>query len=95
MECEYCGADLEDEGAYGYLAQHQSGEVLGRIYRCPNYDGFETKEEAYEYLSETEQTLESLGLSSWETLTCEIGVHSFYGTFHTDSNGNLHNGYPC
>ena len=57
MECPNCGGELLDEGAWGYLASHQSGEVLGRTYRCPNHEGFETEELAKEFLKNTKRTM--------------------------------------
>lgn len=36
MNCPICGAELEYHDQYGYLLAHQSGEVLGEIYKCPN-----------------------------------------------------------
>lgn len=61
MKCPYCNEELDDCGAWGFLAQHQSGEVLGHTFKCPNSDGFNTKEEAINYLNESGETLEELG----------------------------------
>jgi hypothetical protein len=36
LECSYCGSELEYSDHFGYLALHQSGEVVGYIYKCPN-----------------------------------------------------------
>ena len=95
MECPNCNAELLDEGAWGYLASHQSGEVLGRVYRCPNHEGFETEELVNEFLKETDRTLEDLGASSWEEVSCDSCVHSVSGSFYTDKQDNLREGYPC
>ena len=95
MECTYCGAELTHEDTYGYLASHQSGEILGQIYRCPNHDGFEDEESANEYLSEIGETIKTLGLESWDELTCDSSTHHVSGSFYTDKQDNLHQGYPC
>ena len=91
MECTYCNSDLEDNGAWGYLAAHQSGEVLGRTYTCNNADGFESKDKADEYqLSIGEEVTED-----WESICCDSCTHNASGSFYTDKNGNLNEGYPC
>lgn len=95
MECPNCNAELLDEGAWGYLASHQSGEVLGRIYRCPNHAGFLNAELANEFLKETDRTMEDLGVSSWEEVLCDSCFHSVSGSFYTDKQDNLREGYPC
>lgn len=95
MDCPYCNARLIDDGVYGYLCAHQSGEVLGTIYKCPNRDGFDSDEEAQEYLNFSEQTLEDLGLDSLGEVSCDSSMHHVSGSFYTDKQDNLHNGYPC
>lgn len=95
MECPYCNAELIHKDTWGYLASHQSGEVLGQIYICPNADGFETQEETNDYLETTEESLEDLGLVTWEELVCESANHHVSGSFYTDKNDNLKEGYPC
>lgn len=95
MECPLCNAELENRGAWGYLALHQSGEVLGHTFRCPNAEGFENEEFANDYLTKESETLESLGLSSWEELTCPSSMHHVSGSFYTDKQGNINEGYPC
>lgn len=95
MICPYCDSELNYEDCYGYLASHQSGEILGDIYRCPNNEGFQSEEEANNYLNKIGETLENLGLSSWEELTCESYKHHVSGSFYTDKKDNLFNGYPC
>src|ERR1017187_8897416 len=87
MECTYCGAELEDQGPWGYLALHQSGEVLGRVYKCPNSEGFQSDDEAKMYIGEYKTPLEDA--------VCESGLHRVSGCFYTDKNDNLHTGYPC
>lgn len=95
MECPHCNAELLDEGVYGFLASHQSGEVLGRIYRCPNHEVFEDEESANEFLRVTERTIKDLGVSEWSEISCDSCVNSVSGSFYTDKQGNLHEGYPC
>lgn len=95
MECPYCSAELEDNGNYGYLAEHQSGEVLGQIYKCHNAKGFKDKEGAEVYLNEIGETVKTLNLIEWEEVTCDSSMHYISGSFHTDKQGNLHTGYPC
>lgn len=95
MECPNCNAELEYNCQYGYLASHQSGEVLGNIYTCPNHEGFDTKEEAETYLAEIGETVESLNLVEWEEVTCDSSMYHVSGSFYTDKNDNLHEGYPC
>lgn len=95
MFCPYCNSILFDYGPYGYLAAHQSGEILGHTFKCPNHEGFQTKEEADDYLTLIDETIESLGLNSWEEVTCDSSMHHVSGSFYTDKNNNLNNGYPC
>jgi hypothetical protein len=95
MECPNCGSELLDEGAWGYLASHQSGEVLGRTYRCPNHEGFENEELTNDFLKNTERTIEDLGVSSWDEITCDSSMHNVSGCFYTDKQDNLREGYPC
>lgn len=95
MECPICGSEMLDEGAWGYLASHQSGEILGYTYRCPNHEGFEDEESANDFLVRTERTIEDLGVTEWEEITCDSSMHNVSGCFHTDKYGNLREGYPC
>jgi hypothetical protein len=95
MKCPFCNIELLDNGIYGYLALHQSGEVLGRIFKCPNSDGFESEELAKDYLLLIGETLNKLCLSSWEEVTCESYKFYVSGSFYTDKHDNLHEGYPC
>lgn len=95
MNCTYCGCELEDQGPYGYLASHQSGEVLGRVFKCVNNDGFQNEVEVADYLERTGQKLEDLNVDRWEDATCDSGMHHVSGSFYTDKNNNLHVGYPC
>jgi len=90
MECIYCGAGMDDEGPYGRLALHQDGKFLGRIYRCPNHEGFDTKKEAREYGRENNRDE-----NDWEEIVCKSSVHYVSGSFYTNLHGDLLGGYPC
>ncbi len=105
MECTYCNTELSHKDTYGFLASHQSGEVLGQIYRCPNHDGFDTKEEAGQYLidsideimnmDDVEEYFKKSDGETWEDVGCESSCHSVSGSFYTDKQDNLYGGYPC
>lgn len=95
MKCPYCDSALTYEEEYGYLAPHQTGEVLGYIYKCPNSEGFDSEKEANEYLDLIGETLETMGIESWEELTCYSSEFHVCGSFYTDKHGELHEGYPC
>ena len=95
MKCPICNGDLTYEGPYGYLASHQSGEILGYTYTCMNANGFNSEQEATTFLNDTNRTIEDLGVTSLDEITCDSSMHSVSGSFYTDKNNNLHNGYPC
>lgn len=96
MECTYCNAELTHEDTYGkYLGNAEFGEIHGEIYRCPNHVGFDTEEEANEYLKLSDETLKSLECESWDEVVCSSSVHHASGSFYTDKDGNLYEGYPC
>lgn len=95
MECPYCHHELRYDGPYGRFAAHQDEKKMGEIYRCPNHEGFESEEDAMKYLESEGRTLESEGYSSWEEAACWSSTHSVSGSFYTDLNENLHDGYPC
>ena len=95
MVCPICNGYLIDKGAWGYLASHQSGEVLGHTFICSNAEGFNTKAQAIEYLHSTDQSMDDLGVTEWEEITCDSSMHSVSGSFYTDKQGDLHSGYPC
>ena len=95
MECPICGAELNNEGPYGYLALHHSGEVLGQTYRCPNHEGFDDEEAALWFLMKTGRTMKDIGVSKWDEITCDSSMHHVSGSFYTDKQDNLHEGYPC
>lgn len=95
MICPFCKSNLINQGPYGFLASHQSGEVLGHTYKCPASEGFEDEASALAYLESTGQTMEDVGATMWEDVTCDSSVHSVCGSFYTDKQDNLHEGYPC
>jgi len=95
MECIYCEHELTHQDTWGFLAAHQSGEVKGQIYSCLNADGFDTEEDVIEYLGKTEQTMEELECDTWEDVKCDSSMHHVSGSFYTDKQDNLHEGYPC
>lgn len=94
MECTYCNAELIYNCEWGLLAAHQSGEVFGEIYQCPNSDGFDTLDESKEYCECLLQEGHKFGSKHRaEEVVCESGIHN--GHFYTDRNGDLNEGYPC
>lgn len=95
MQCPICGSELRYNGPWGYLASHQSGEVLGHTYTCQNADGFESEEEVNYFLEQSNQTLEDLGVTEWEEATCDSSMHHVSGSFYTDQQNTLREGYPC
>lgn len=102
MECTYCGSELEYEDSYGnrdYICHGDSNGKRGDIYRCPNHEGFQTKDEVLTYLkiddSELETYLKEQGFEEWQEVPCDSSTHNVSGSFYTDCNGNLYEGYPC
>lgn len=97
MECTYCNAEMTYEGPYGkgnMAAQEKYGygwQKIGDIYRCPNHEGFESKEEEDEYIELVGEFSDQEG----ESICCDSSTHNVSGSFYTDSNGNLREGYPC
>jgi hypothetical protein len=95
MNCTFCGSEMDYNGPYGRFAAHQDGKKIGDIYKCPNAEGFQSEDEALEYLQSSGQTLEENGWASWEEIVCWSSVHHVSGSFYTDEGGDLHEGYPC
>lgn len=97
MECPYCSAEMMYNGSYGrgnMAAQEKYGygwEKTGDIYTCPNADGFETEEEANEYV----ELIGEFSDQNEEEICCDSAMHNVSGSFYTDSNDNLKEGYPC
>jgi hypothetical protein len=93
--CPYCDAELEYEDSFGNLAFIQGrGEKSGDIFRCPNHEGFSTKEDVENYATKN-CMLFIWDLNKWEEIYCDSSVHNVSGSFYTDKNGDLHEGYPC
>ena len=86
--CPHCDAELTYEDSYGRFSGGIMVVKRGDIYRCPNHQGFSSFEDAKAYD-------ESATLENWEDVCCESSVHYVSGSFYTDSNDNLHDGYPC
>ncbi|WP_312286688.1 hypothetical protein [Terrisporobacter sp.] len=103
MECMYCGAELDWYDSYGnkdYIIYGNMNGKRGDIYKCPNHEGFNSVEEVMEYLNmnyicELNDYLTKNELDGWEDVVCESGMHSVSGSFYTDINDDLHEGYPC
>lgn len=94
MECPICGAELEHVDSYGFLAAHQSGVVLGEIYRCPNHEGFSSFEEAEQYIFDNKIDMDEYGFETWMVVVCDSSCNSVSGYFYTSYN-ELREGYPC
>lgn len=92
--CPYCDAGLTYDCEYGYLGSNQKYDIEGYIYKCPNSEGFNSEEEANEYLNHIGETLETMGVESWKELTCKSSEFYVCGSFYTDKQGELHEGYP-
>jgi hypothetical protein len=104
MECPYCGAELKYHDFYysGNYAAYEKGyagsgfKVKGHIYKCPNSEGFEDYAEAEKYAKEKDIDIEAFKITGQFTggeIVCDSDTHN--GTFYTDEQGNLHEGYPC
>lgn len=102
MECPYCGAELNCEDSYGtkeFIIYGNENYKNGDIYRCLNHNGFETEEDVMNYLEMDKQELDDFlkdaDFESWEDVACESSCHSVSGSFYTDRQDNLYEGYPC
>ena len=83
MECTYCGAELNHEDSYGNHEYICHGDTIGKsgdIYRCPNHEGFETKEDAIEYALKSDICYEN-----WEDIVCDSAMHNASGSFYCNS----------
>lgn len=93
MECPHCGAELELEDSYGnreYICYGNEKGKSGDIYRCPNHEGFANKEEAIAYAEKN-----NIEYEEWEEIRCDSSMHNVSGSFYTNKQGDLHEGYPC
>lgn len=103
MECMYCGAELELYDSYGnrdYVCYGNCSGKRGEIYKCPNHEGFDNMNAAMEYIDvseihELEEYLANNCMESWEEIVCDSSCHNVSGSFYTDMQGNLNEGYPC
>ena len=102
MECPYCGAELEWEDSYGnaeYIIYSNIKGKFGDIYKCPNHQGFKTPEDVLEFIDGNDDDLEEYcryhGIFGWDEVICDSSMHNVSGSFYTDKQGNLHEGYPC
>ena len=96
-ECTYCGSELEYEDTWGIGPYWKTdNDPEGHIFRCPNHEGFSDEEVAKSYLKEQE-AYDTFFVKHFdlEDVVCESNVHNVSGSFYTDRNGNLHEGYPC
>jgi hypothetical protein len=96
MECTYCGFELNIVDYYGRILAHQDGKKLGDILKCPNHEGFDSKEDALIYMNEC-NSLNNIHDADfdWREIVCDSSCHHVSGSFYTDEQGNLHEGYPC
>lgn len=93
MECTYCGAELVHEDSYGnrnYICHGDMNGKAGDIYKCPNHEGFESEEEAIAYAEKNDIEYED-----WTEICCDSSMHHVSGSFYTDRQDNLCEGYPC
>ena len=94
MECPYCGKELVYHDWYGRKIPGEHYWILptwqkeGDIFKCPNYDGFEDKEEAIKYAEEN-----NIQFEEWEEICCDSAF--FNGFFYEDRAGRVGEGYPC
>lgn len=96
MECPYCGCELIQIDTYGrYLNDDKYREINGEILTCPNHEGFEDQDECRKYLEDTGYKPTDKEDSTWMDKCCESSVHNVSGSFYTDKNGCLYNGYHC
>lgn len=106
MNCPYCQAELVYHDSYGksvpgehyWIPSHF--QKIGEIFKCPNFEGFESKEEAISSLrlqacltEEQIKKIEDDDSDTWEYIIC--GSNAFHGFFYTDQYDNLYEGYPC
>lgn len=94
MECPYCNAELEHHDTYFLGRNHTDAGKLGDIFKCPNNEGFQNEQEAREYEAETLSDDEKPA-EDWQEIVCHSACHHVSGSFYTDRQENLHDGYPC
>tara|TARA_Y100001956_G_scaffold48961_1_gene47609 strand:- start:6963 stop:7280 length:318 start_codon:yes stop_codon:yes gene_type:complete len=102
-ECPYCESELTQVDTWGVGLWWHGGKPEGEIYKCPNHEQFETPEDAFLYWdnnvkdvhSDWEGFEDGWNEELWDTFGCESNCHYVSGSFYTDRNGELHEGYPC
>lgn len=94
MECPYCGSELEHHDTYFKGYNHTDANKLGDIFKCPNNEGFQNEEEARAYEAEALSGDETPA-EDWTEIVCNSACHHVSGSFYTDPQENLHEGYPC
>ena len=91
MKCPYCDSELIYHDYFGYVGLHQSGEVLGKIFKCPNFEGFEDLNELNNY---KEKHPELLNVKNEDIICLSADNNGFFYSFNNDEE-NLKEGYPC
>lgn len=102
-ECIYCEAELIHTDTWGVGHWYRDGSPEGEILQCPNHQGFEDEDSAFEYWnnhvknvhSEWEGFEDGWNPSRWDEISCESDCNHVSGMFYTDRNGDLYEGYPC
>ncbi|PHE64387.1 hypothetical protein COF68_05995 [Bacillus toyonensis] len=96
MQCTRCGGDLDYSsvwyrGVYG----REDYQERGTIYKCPNWQGFNSEEERQVYMERYDiEVGEDKEFKTIEDVICS-SHDDFNGDFHTDESGELNEGYPC
>ena len=97
MECPYCNTELEQIDSFGnsnYILRGDQNGKSGDIFKCPNHEGFEDDSDTEAYLELIGEEI-PLNIDAVREVVCESSVHHVSGSFYTDRNGDLQNGYPC
>jgi len=100
FECPYCGSELDIVDTFSKYDYKQHKYIVTHyIYKCPNSDGFETKEEALKYQPEELEVINDITNIKdidWQDIVCESSTHHVSGSFYTyyKEDGYLYNGYP-
>lgn len=90
MECPYCNGELIYHDYYGKRLGREDELIEGEIFKCPNYEDFENKNIAISYAIQNNIEYDEL---DWEYIMCKSST--FNGSFYTNSNDELKEGYPC
>jgi hypothetical protein len=97
MKCPYCESEMVHEDSFGtldYINGRNRDGKRGDIFYCPNRNGFENEETLTVYLNTIGESIESIGVDSWEEIEClnERGNGFYYCYVGEDI---LREGYPC